>query len=173
MNSATIRNTRRILAGLNYTGLDRIYQQLDCELGMILTLHHVNPDPVARFSPNAHLTIHPEFLQSVIELLQRRDIEIISLDAACERIQNPLSQTGRFAAFTFDDGYQDTLNHAVPVMKKYDLPYTVYLAPGLIEGTADLWWEGIEALVRQQDRIALQMVGSQHGPVELDCTKYT
>ncbi len=172
MSSATIRNKRRILAGLNYTGLDRIYQQLDCELGMILTLHHVNPDPVPRFSPNAHLTIHPEFLRSVIKLLQRRDIEIISLDEACERIRSPLAHKGRFAVFTFDDGYQDTLNHAVPVMKKFDLPYTVYLAPGLIEGTADLWWEAIEALVRQQDRIALQMVGSRHGPVELDCSTH-
>ncbi|MEP1206029.1 MAG: polysaccharide deacetylase family protein [Rhizobiaceae bacterium] len=170
MNTATIRNTRRILAGLNYSGLDRIYQQLDCELGMILTLHHVSPEPVLKFSPNAHLTVRPEFLESVVELLQQRDIEIISLDEAHARITNPLGQTRKFAAFTFDDGYQDTLIHAVPVMKKFDIPYTVYLAPGLIEGTADLWWEGIEALVRQQNRIAVQIAGSRNGPHELDCS---
>ena len=170
MNTATIRNTRRILAGLNYSGLDRVYQQLDCELGMILTLHHVCPDPVPKFSPNAHLTVRPAFLEAVIQLLAHRQIEVISLDQAYERIQNPLSQSRKFAVFTFDDGYQDTLNHAVPVMKKYNLPYTVYLAPGLIEGTADLWWEGIEALVRQQNCIALQMAGSRNGPHELDCS---
>ena len=170
MSTATTRNTRRILAGLNYTGLDRIYQQLDSELGMILTLHHVSPDPVPKFSPNAHLTIRPAFLESVIRLLQRREIDIISLDEAYERIKNPLAQSRRFAAFTFDDGYQDTLLHAAPVMKKYDIPYTVYLAPGLIEGSADLWWEAIEALVRQQDRLAIQMFGSRSGPLELDCS---
>lgn len=170
MSSATTRNNRRILAGLNYTGLDRIYQQLDSELGMILTLHHVNPDPVPRFAPNAHLTVRPAFLDSVIELLLKRQIEIISLDEAHERIQNPLSQSGKFAVITFDDGYKDTLIHAVPVLKKYDVPYTVYLAPGLIEGSADLWWEGMEALVRQQPRIALQLANSRSGPLELDCS---
>ncbi|MEP0942296.1 MAG: polysaccharide deacetylase family protein [Rhizobiaceae bacterium] len=170
MNFATIRNTRRILAGMNYTGLDRIYQQLDGELGMVLTLHHVNPHPVPRFAPNAHLTIHPEFLRSVIELLQQRDIDIIDLDEACQRIENPTLDRRRFAVITFDDGYQDTLHHAVPVLKQFDLPYTVYLAPGLIEGTADLWWEAVEALVNQQPRIALQMVGSKSGPKELNCS---
>ncbi len=170
MNTATIRNTRRILAGLNYTGLDRIYQQLDCELGLILTLHHVSPDPVERFSPNAHLTVSPTFLESVVKLLINREFDIISLDEAHRRIQNPLSQNKRFAVFTFDDGYQDTLIHAAPIMKKYDIPYTVYLASSLIEGSADLWWEGIEALVRQQSRIAVQMAGSRSGPLELDCS---
>lgn len=170
MNNAAIRNTRRILAGLNYTGIDRIYQQLDRELGFILTLHHVNPNPVPRFAPNAHLTIHPEFLRSVVELLIQRDIDIISLDAAIERIAAPRLDRKKFAVITFDDGYQDTLKHAVPVLREFDVPYTVYLAPGLIEGTADLWWEAIEELVRQQDRVALQMVGSKNGPHELNCS---
>ncbi|MEE9314825.1 MAG: polysaccharide deacetylase family protein [Rhizobiaceae bacterium] len=158
--------TRKILTGMNLTGLDRIYQQLDTELGMILTFHHVRPDPIPKFSPNAHLSIHPEFLAKVIEFLRGRNIEIISLDEAQQRILNP-KELRRFAVFTFDDGYRDTLEHAVPVLAKYKVPYTVYFAPGFIEGTADLWWEGIESLVRQQDGLFLQR---EEGTVELDCS---
>ena len=58
----------------------------------------------------------------------------------------------------------------MPILKKYDLPYTVYLAPGLIEGTADLWWEAIERVVRQQDRLMIQIPGMGMGPTELDCS---
>ena len=170
MNTAKTRNTRRVLAGINFTGLDRIYQQLDSELGMILTFHHVHPHPIPKFAPNAHLTVHPQFLETVIRLLLRRKIDIISLDEACMRIESDEPPGRRFAVFTFDDGYQDTLVHAVPILKKYDLPYTVYLAPGLIEGTADLWWEAIERVVRQQDRLMIQIPGMGMGPTELDCS---
>ena len=171
MKSAFTRNTKRILAGLSYTGVDRIYQQIDSELGMILTLHHVGPAPVPEFAPNAHLTIHPEFLESVVALLKRRMIDIISLDEAHERIQGQSRHLGKFATFTFDDGYQDTLGHAAPVLQKHNLPYTVYLAPGLIEGSADVWWEAIEVLVRHNDHLVVPM--AQYGGAEnhyLNCS---
>lgn len=170
MNTAKTRNARRVLAGINFTGLDRIYQQLDSELGMILTFHHVRPDPTPKFAPNAHLTVHPNFLETVIRLLHRRKIDIISLDEACERIESKEPPGRRFAVFTFDDGYQDTLVHAVPILRRYGIPYTVYLAPGLIEGTADLWWEAIERVVRQQERMMIQIPGMGTGPAELDCS---
>ncbi len=160
------RNTRTILTGLNYSGLDRIYQQLDSELGMILTFHHVRPDLENKFSPNAHLSIEPEFLEKVIQLLSHRQIEVISLDEAVERISQPRSD-GRFAVFTFDDGYRDTLECAAPIMRKFDLPYTVYIAPGFIEGSADLWWEGIEELVDKNEHIVLRDSGKN---IELECT---
>ena len=163
-------NTRKILAGLNFSGLDRVYQQLDTEIGMILTFHHVKPVKQPIFAPNAHLSVHPAFLEEVIKLLRRREFDIISLDEAHERIKNPAKTFTRFAALTFDDGYKDTLEHAVPVLQKYQVPYTVYVAPGLIERSADLWWEGIEALIRQQDRILLQNKTDSEGPQELDCT---
>ena len=165
MSDTKTRNTRTILAGLNYSGLDRIYQQLDSELGIILTLHHVRPDSTNKFSPNAHLSVEVEFLEAVIQFLNQRQIEIISLDEANERILQP-RHGGRFAVLTFDDGYRDTLENAAPLMRKYDVPYIVYIAPGFIDGSADLWWEGIEELVSKNEHIALDNEGEI---IELTC----
>ncbi len=139
MIESITRKNRTILAGLNYSGLDRIYQQLDSELGMILTFHHVRPDTHHPFSPNAHLSIEPEFLETVIQFLISRQIEIVSLDEAHERINCQL-RGERFAVLTFDDGYRNTLETAVPILQQYNVPYTIYIAPGFVEGSADLWW---------------------------------
>ena len=165
MTASKTKYTRSILSTLNLSLIDRIYQQVGGELGMFLTFHHVVPEAVEPFAPNAHLTIHPSFLEQVIDLLRSRDIDIISIDEARKRIINP-DMSRRFAVLTFDDGYRNTLEHAAPILRQHDAPYTVYIAPGLIDGTADLWWEGIEQVIRNNDRLT---VSSENGETELDC----
>ena len=33
----------------------------------------------------------------------------------------------RFVCLTFDDGYRDNLRYALPILKKYDAPFTIYI----------------------------------------------
>lgn len=42
-------------------------------------------------------------------------------------------------AITFDDGYRDNLTHAAPVLARYGLPASIFLATGFI-GSADVPW---------------------------------
>ena len=65
-----------------------------------------------------------------------------------ERLKSP---SGRpFAAFTFDDGFADSLTHALPVMERFGAPMTVYVATGMIEHSMDAWWLGLAAWIRAQ-----------------------
>ena len=54
---------------------------------------------------------------------------------------------GQFATITADDAYRDNLTEALPVLEKHGAPMTIYVAPALIDGTADLWWDVIDDIV--------------------------
>jgi peptidoglycan/xylan/chitin deacetylase (PgdA/CDA1 family) len=47
----------------------------------------------------------------------------------------------RAVAITFDDGYQDNLDLAVPVLEKLGIPATFFLVPTLLSRELRPWWE--------------------------------
>lgn len=47
----------------------------------------------------------------------------------------------RAVALTFDDGYRDVLDAAVPVLRRLGLPATAFLVPGFLSGEDEAWWE--------------------------------
>jgi peptidoglycan/xylan/chitin deacetylase (PgdA/CDA1 family) len=116
-------------------------------LGSIIMLHRVRPDCISPLGVTRSLSITPDFLDQILVSLKSEGTEIVSMDEMAERVKAGARHNRRFAAVTLDDGYNDNLNHAWPVFQKHNVPFTVYAAPGLIEGAAVLWWEVVEKLV--------------------------
>ncbi|MEK1855008.1 MAG: polysaccharide deacetylase family protein [Phyllobacterium sp.] len=110
-------------------------------------LHRVRPDCISPLGVTRSLSITPDFLDQILVSLKSEGTEIVSMDEMAERVKAGARHNRRFAAVTLDDGYNDNLNHAWPVFQKHNIPFTVYAAPGLIEGAAVLWWEVVEKLV--------------------------
>ena len=160
---------KSIMNGLYFCGSHVMLRPWSGGLGAVLMLHHVRDNPASDFAPNAHLTISPNHLENTLQFLRRQNIDIISMDEAVKRIatgQN--SANGKpFVAITFDDGYRDNAEIAAPILRQYDAPYTIFVATGLIDGTADLWWDGLEAVIRKQDRL---LIKTKHVVEELDCS---
>src|SRR5207237_1342536 len=50
-------------------------------------------------------------------------------------------------AITFDDGYFDNLEFAAPILKKYDIPATVYVTSGQAGNFSEFWWDELEAIL--------------------------
>ena len=57
----------------------------------------------------------------------------------------------RFACFTLDDGYRDNRDFALPVLREFDAPSTVYVASDFAEGTGRLWWIALETVIAKAD----------------------
>ena len=54
----------------------------------------------------------------------------------------------RFACFTFDDGYRDNRDFALPVMREFDAPFTVYVASDFRRRQRRrLWWIALETVI--------------------------
>lgn len=138
--------------------LPSLLRALSSSRGVIFTLHRVLPEPPADFSPNAILQVQPAFLDYVIERLRDLGIDIVSLDEALERLAAP--QKGRaFVVLTFDDAYRDNLQYALPILRKHEAPFTLYVPTAMVDGVGELWWQAIEDIIARQDAITLPRDG--------------
>jgi peptidoglycan/xylan/chitin deacetylase (PgdA/CDA1 family) len=127
-------------------------------LGVILTLHHVRPPRPDRFQPNRLLEVTPSFLDDVVRSLRRSRVDLISLDEMYRRLTE--GEVGRrFVCMTIDDGYRDTLQWAYPILKKYDVPFTVYIPTSFPDRLGELWWLALEAVVARNKGIRLLIDG--------------
>src|SRR4051794_12753557 len=134
------------LEALYVTRAHYLLRPIFAGVGGIFMLHHVRPHRDAPFQPNHHLEITPEFLHATLTHLRACDIDIVSVDEMHRRlVERDFGR--RFACFTFDDGYRDNRDFALPVMREFDAPFTVYVASDFAEGTGRLWWVALEMVI--------------------------
>jgi peptidoglycan/xylan/chitin deacetylase (PgdA/CDA1 family) len=131
------------LGALYFSGAHVLLRPIFSGVGAIFMLHHVRPRRDGDFQPNRHLEVTPEFLREMLTHLRSRGIDIISMDEVHQRLIER-NFVRRFASFTFDDGYHDNRDFALPVMRQFDAPLTLYIASDFAEGTGRLWWIALE-----------------------------
>ena len=143
-----LRNTviRAGLEALSRSGAHHLLRPIFAGVGIIFMLHHVRPSPDGAFQPNRHLEIEPEFLRATLQHLRALDIDIVTIDEVHRRLSQREFER-RFACFTADDGYRDNRDFALPVMREFDAPLTVYVASDFAEGTGRLWWVALERVI--------------------------
>ncbi len=160
---------RVIRAGLEtlyFTGTHRLARSFFAGLGAILTFHRVLPPHDEAFQPHRGLEITPLFLDTVLSALGQANVDLVSMDEAWRRLTGDPGER-RFVAITFDDGYRDMLEHAWPILKRHEVPVTLYVASAFAEGTGTLWWEVAAQAVAQNSAVEVAMDGELR---RLDCS---
>lgn len=150
---------KAVLNGLRFTGIHRAFAPLSGGVGAILTFHRVRPASGRAFAPNANLEITPEFFAKSLAWLRHRRIDIITLDEALERLA--AHDRRRFVVLTFDDGYRDNRDYALPLLKQHRAPAMLYVPTGFIDRTADPWWMTVEEIVRRGDHVSAEIGGDR------------
>ena len=113
--------------------------------GRILFYHRINNecDPfssatsIQAFEPQMQFVARYYRVVGLAELLNR-------LDGG-----EPVGDT---VAITFDDGYKDNYYYAFPILRRYGLPATIFLATGGIDDRQPLWFERLAAALKKTDR---------------------
>jgi peptidoglycan/xylan/chitin deacetylase (PgdA/CDA1 family) len=155
------RNTviRAGLEALYFSGAHVLLRPIFAGVGAIFMLHHVRPRRDEAFQPNYHLEVEPEFLRATLAHLRSLDIDIVSMDEVHRRLADGNFER-RFACFTFDDGYRDNRDFALPVMREFDAPLTVYVASDFAEGSGRLWWVALERVIAAASAIEAPIGGA-------------
>ncbi|MEO1280937.1 MAG: polysaccharide deacetylase family protein [Pseudomonadota bacterium] len=151
------------LKAMRVTGTDKLVSPFTAGAGVVFMGHHVAPDTNQDFEPNRTLRISPEFLETVICEVRSRGFDIISLDAVPERLDAARRTGGRaqpFACFTFDDGYRDNREYALPVFEKYNAPLAIYVPTDYADGQGDLWWLRLERAIATAAFVRISMDGA-------------
>jgi peptidoglycan/xylan/chitin deacetylase (PgdA/CDA1 family) len=156
-----LRNTviRAGLEALSRSGVHHLLRPIFAGVGAIFMLHHVRPGRDAEFQPNRHLEIEPEFLRATLQHLRELDVDLVTMDDVHARLSQR-NFARRFACFTFDDGYRDNRDFALPVMREFDAPLTVYVASDFAEGTGRLWWVALERVIAKASSVEVPIGGN-------------
>jgi peptidoglycan/xylan/chitin deacetylase (PgdA/CDA1 family) len=155
-----LRNTviRAGLEALYFSGAHVLLRPIFSGVGAIFMLHHVRPQREGAFQPNRHLEITPDFLRAMLGHLRARGIDIVTMDEVHQRLIERNFKS-RFACFTLDDGYRDNRDHALPVMREFEAPLTLYVASDFAQGSGRLWWIALEMAIAMADTIEMTMGG--------------
>ncbi|WP_100658527.1 polysaccharide deacetylase family protein [Alteromonas flava] len=102
---------------------------------VILLYHHVAEDTPASTS------ITPKRFATHLEYLSKHHT-VIDLQTAVTAMRGNGRLPDNAVVITFDDGYRNILENAHPILKRYKMPYTIFVNPGVVGVQAGhLSWE--------------------------------
>ena len=132
---------RPIITLANRSGFINTYSHIKSNIKskvIILVYHRVITDYKSWSIDTVDKT---DFEKQMIYLQKTHDI--ITLDKLVYALvkKKPLSK--KTIVITFDDGYKDNYTNAFPILKKYNIPATIFLTTGHIGTDNIFWWDKI------------------------------
>lgn len=183
MQTSARQSVLRVVAGgLHWTGVLRLMQRMSESFEIsfsnnhrklrrargpkfaILCYHRVGTGGVPYYS-----ALDPRVFEAQMALLSRV-YRVVTLDQLCQELAEAGSETTssrQAVAITFDDGYRDLYTYALPVLRKFSLPATVYLTASAIETGEAPWYDRIFAQVMASRSETLEFEGAAPGRFQL------
>jgi peptidoglycan/xylan/chitin deacetylase (PgdA/CDA1 family) len=124
----------------------------------VFMYHSISPSRV----PDPHrLRVHPGRLDRHLRLLGRLGLRGVSLSELLRAEER--GESRGLVGLTFDDGYTDFLQHAVPVLRRHGMTGTVYVVAGQLGGRNE-WDEGPQLHIMDADQVrAVAAAGHEVG----------
>ncbi len=92
-----------------------------------------------------HLCVHPNnFAAHLEEIARWREPSTLSNLAVSSRRPR--------VVVTFDDGYRDNFDFALPIAEAKGIPITVFITSGMLGDRQGFWWDRLDALLRARPK---------------------
>ena len=148
-------------AALHWSGAGRAFEVAARPAGaIVLMFHSVARDDAAAFiaPPNR---LPPQLFERQMAFLSRHR-RVVPLAQVVEQVAAGATPAAGTVCITFDDGYRDNLTVAAPILEKYQLPATLFLATGYVSRGEAQWADVLHVLLhkRTADRLELSQSGA-------------
>jgi len=116
----------QVLRATRATGLNRKLSATEWRRDKLLILcyHGISQDDEHEWNPG--LFMRPQVFERRLETLKQGCYDVLSLSEGLERLAKS-TLPARSVVLTFDDGMVNFRSHALPILRKYGYPATVYL----------------------------------------------
>jgi peptidoglycan/xylan/chitin deacetylase (PgdA/CDA1 family) len=155
-----------IAKALQWTGVASLLRMLPTRPGLLVLNYHRIGDASGCDFDRGVMAASADQFDRQLTLLQRR-LPIVGFAEALHFLHHPAQMKGPYALLTFDDGYLDNYEVALPVLRARGCSAVFFIAPRMV-GTAILpWWDEISFLVRKSPKSHLEMPPPWHFKVDL------
>jgi peptidoglycan/xylan/chitin deacetylase (PgdA/CDA1 family) len=162
----TIENKRAFLArAMTASGLVSLLERLAARPGQLVLTYHRIGDPSASpyYAPVASAT--PAALEAELVAL-RRARRVVGVEEAAALAADGFRAKEPTALVTFDDGYRDNAEAALPVLKAQGIPAAFFLPTSFLQDPRLPWWDHIAYVVNTTDETVLRLDTPE--PLEID-----
>lgn len=160
MENSTISRVFKdaIKSGLQTRGLTKLCANFEgqgiCLMYHRLTVETFDPDS---FCPNAGLSVSVEAFERQLAYFTK-NYNCLSVAEAVSALKEA-SLPKRSLILTFDDGYRDNFSLALPLLKQYQVPATIFVSTAFIDNKLKPWWDELALVLEYADRISFKWQG--------------
>ncbi|UFX42786.1 polysaccharide deacetylase family protein [Bradyrhizobium sp. 41S5] len=143
--------TNGVIEIARWSGLMPAIRKILAGRAAILMFHEIQQDGPSELMTGTSVAL----FEYSLNWLRQEGWEIVSLATSLERLASDSGRGGRYAALTFDDGYRDNVATALPILERYNAPFTIYVPTGAPKRTLQAWWLGLREMFRSGDTVTI------------------
>jgi peptidoglycan/xylan/chitin deacetylase (PgdA/CDA1 family) len=125
----------------------------------VLTYHRIVEGDLLAVTPGIGSATTRSFARQIDDLL--RGFEIVSMADLISAHEGGMRLPLRSLAITFDDGYRDFAELAWPILRRHNVPVTLFVATGYVGGARGaFWWDRVHAAILATPRASAALPGT-------------
>ncbi|MFI5454316.1 MAG: polysaccharide deacetylase family protein [Isosphaerales bacterium] len=116
--------------------------------GLVVLTYHRIADPGADPFYDPVISATPESFRAQVEWLSNH-VRLLTLHELIAQVQTGSPWREPAAFLTFDDGYRDNFDAAVPILGERNIPATFFIPTAFLESPRLPWWDHVAYVVKQ------------------------
>jgi len=145
---------------LNILGINALFRFLNRRKAIILWYHGVCDDDFQLLKGYDERHLQKSIFQKQLKYLKRKGYIFVTMSELVNALKMK-EDIRKYIVLTFDDGFQNVIKNAYPIMKEANAKGCFYLVSGLIGENELLWTDYVETVVRncKEDEIQFAYKG--------------
>src|SRR5262245_28067679 len=122
----------------------------------VFTYHRVGPGPSVDAVDANVVTVSAETFDSQLDLI-KKNFDVVTVEQVAAAVHDGPPLPPSPLLITFDDGYRDNHDVALPILLKHGLRATFFIATQFVDERRLFWWDRINYVLKASKRPAVEI----------------